>query len=145
VSALSLGTRREAGRTVVSLTGDLDLATVPTLREAALAELTAADCKILVLDLNGLVFVDSTGLGCWIDLRNHAAANGSELALANVPAVARRTIAVAGLADVFGVAPDTGRVATPYARVELSGEAGTGPDDIPREAPAGGPDETSAT
>lgn len=54
MSALSLGTRREAGRTVVSLTGDLDPATVPTLREAALAELTAADCKILVLDLNGV-------------------------------------------------------------------------------------------
>ena len=90
----------------MSLTGDLDLATVPSLREAAAAELNAADCKILVLDLNGLTFVDSTGLGCWIDLRNQAAAGGKELALENVPVLARRTVTIAGLADVFGIPGD---------------------------------------
>jgi len=100
----------------VSLTGDLDLATVPSLREAAAAELNAADCKILVLDLNGLTFVDSTGLGCWIDLRNLATAGGKELSLENVPVLARRTVTIAGLADVFGIPADTGARPGRYLR-----------------------------
>lgn len=79
---------------------------MPTLREAAFAELDAAGCTSLVLDLSGLEFVDSTGLGCWIELRNRAVATGVELTLENVPATARRTLTIAGLAGVFGVATE---------------------------------------
>jgi len=41
--------------------GSLDLATEPIL-EARLAELRQAGCRELILDLRGLVFMDSTGL-----------------------------------------------------------------------------------
>jgi anti-anti-sigma factor len=103
VSSLSLGTRRDGARTVVSLTGDLDLATVPTLREAALNELASPECEALVLDLAELTFLDSTGLGCWIDLRNQAHERGKTIEFVSVPAAARRTVAIAGLADLFGI------------------------------------------
>lgn len=103
MSSLSLGTRRDGPRTVVSLTGDLDLATVPRLREAALTELANPECEALVLDLSELTFLDSTGLGCWIDLRNHAHERGKIIEFRSVPAAARRTIAIAGLADLFGM------------------------------------------
>jgi anti-sigma B factor antagonist len=106
VSSLSLGTRAEGARTVVSLTGDLDLATVPSLREVALRELAAPACEVLVLDLAELTFLDSTGLGCWIDLRNQARERGKSIEFVSAPLAARRTVAIAGLAELFGLDAD---------------------------------------
>jgi anti-anti-sigma factor len=103
VSALSLSTRREDGRSVVSLTGELDLATVGVLRDAALSELATPSCATLVLECDGLTFVDSTGIGCWIELRNRASDDGKSLEFAAVPPSARRTVAIAGLAPLFGL------------------------------------------
>ncbi|SHF99670.1 anti-anti-sigma factor [Jatrophihabitans endophyticus] len=103
MSSLSLSARRENGTAVLSLDGELDLATVPALRDTALAELGEPGTATLVLDLARLTFLDSTGIGCWIELRNHAEGAGKELALRAVPAAARRTVTIAGLAPVFGI------------------------------------------
>jgi anti-sigma B factor antagonist len=100
---LSLSTRHDAGRAIVTLTGELDLATVPSLREAALAALDAATTSTLVLDLAGLTFLDSTGLGCWIELRNRAEDDGKALELESIPPGAMRTVTIAGLASLFGL------------------------------------------
>jgi anti-sigma B factor antagonist len=101
VSALNLSTRHEEDRSVVSLDGELDLATVGILRDAALAEL--AEYGTVVLDLAGLTFLDSTGIGCWIELRNQAEQTGRTLVLDAMPPSARRTITIAGLATLFGL------------------------------------------
>lgn len=106
MSSLSLRTRRDSGRAVVSLTGELDLATVPSLREAALAELSSADCQVLVLDVGGLSFLDSTGLGCWIELRNRAERLGKTMELDAVRPGTLRTVTIAGLAGLFGLEDD---------------------------------------
>lgn len=103
MGSLALDTRREDGRAIVSLSGDLDLATVPTLRAAAHGELGAADCTALVLDLERLGFVDSTGIGCWIALRNSAEEAGKAFELVAMPPAALRTVRIAGLASLFGL------------------------------------------
>lgn len=103
MSSLSLETRHDADRAILTLTGELDLATVPSLREAALLELGAPGCTTLVLDLIGLTFLDSTGLGCWVDLRNRADEDGKALELQSVPPAAMRTVTIAGLASLFGL------------------------------------------
>jgi anti-sigma B factor antagonist len=103
VSSLSLETRRDHGRAVLTLRGELDLATVPKLRQAALAELATPRVSTLVLDLDGLTFLDSTGIGCWIDLRNRAEDAGQALQLESVPPAALRTVQIAGLAGLFGL------------------------------------------
>ena len=88
---------------IVSVVGELDLATVPPLRETAVQALHDPECSTLVLDLDGLTFLDSTGLGCWIELRNLAEDAGKQLELVSVPPSARRTVSIAGLATVFGL------------------------------------------
>ena len=60
--ALSRGSRRRTGATVVHLEGELDLAAVPKLQEA-LHSAQHADVSQIVVDLRGLTFLDSTGLG----------------------------------------------------------------------------------
>ena len=46
----------------VALTGELDLATVPVLREAA-AVLLSETAEEITIDLGGLQFIDADGLG----------------------------------------------------------------------------------
>lgn len=103
MSSLSLRARHDHDRAVLSLAGELDLATVPSLRDAALEALSVVGCTALVLELAGLTFLDSTGLGCWIELRNRAEEAGQAFVLEAVPPTARRTVTIAGLAPLFGL------------------------------------------
>lgn len=59
---LSLSTRAERGRTVVEVTGEIDVYTAPKLREQ-LAELVDSGRHDIVVDMQGVEFLDSTGLG----------------------------------------------------------------------------------
>jgi anti-sigma B factor antagonist len=77
---LEIRTSNEAGRFVVSLTGELDLASAPSL-ERALAEAEAAGPGGIVVDLSGLEFMDSTGLQSLIAAFKRAKSDGYELRL----------------------------------------------------------------
>lgn len=103
MSSLSLRARHDNGRAVLTIVGELDLATVPSLREAGISALSEPGCRALLLDLAGLTFLDSTGLGCWIELRNRAEESGQDFALHAIPPPARRTVTIAGLAPLFGL------------------------------------------
>jgi anti-sigma B factor antagonist len=103
VGSLTLSTRRDGDRWIVSVAGELDLATVPTLRDAARPGLDDPAVRALVLDLAELTFLDSTGLGCWIELRNVTEDTGKMLILESVPPSAMRTLSIAGLAPLFGL------------------------------------------
>jgi anti-sigma B factor antagonist len=59
---LSLSTRAERGRTVVEVIGEIDVYTAPKLREQ-LAELVDSGRHDIVVDMQGVEFLDSTGLG----------------------------------------------------------------------------------
>ena len=106
MSSLTLSTRRETDRWIVSVQGELELATVAQLRAAAQPALDDPTCSTLVLDLAGLEFLDSTGLGCWIELRNVTEDSGRQLVLEAVPSSAMRTVVIAGLAPLFGLDGD---------------------------------------
>jgi anti-sigma B factor antagonist len=69
-----------SGEIVLALTGELDLATIVELKDAVTSGL-GSDVHV-VLDLAGLTFCDSTGLGAFIALFREARARGGRLALA---------------------------------------------------------------
>jgi anti-sigma B factor antagonist len=68
------------GATVLALAGELDLATIGVLKDAVGDRLTP-DAHI-VLDLAGLTFCDSTGLGAFVALHRQARTNGARFAVA---------------------------------------------------------------
>jgi anti-sigma B factor antagonist len=68
------------GATVLALTGELDLGSIGALKEAVGHRL-AAEASV-VLDLAGLTFCDSTGLGAFVALHRQARSTGARLALA---------------------------------------------------------------
>ena len=90
-------------RSVLRLSGELDLETVAELRMHAQAELAARRCATLSIDMSGISFVDSSGLGLLVELRQMAAVSGIRLELANVPAGAARVIEIAGLTAALGL------------------------------------------
>ncbi|HEX2130357.1 MAG TPA: anti-sigma factor antagonist [Actinophytocola sp.] len=89
---------------VVSVSGELDLATVPVLRERldGVPEVAAAPSP-LVVDLSGLSFIGSAGLALLVDLNNQCVERGVLLALVATGTVVPRAIQVTALDQVFSV------------------------------------------
>jgi len=79
----------------VSLVGELDLATVPTL-DACLAELREAGFRQLIVDLSRLEFIDSTGLQLLLQYDAEARQDGFSLSLIPGPAVVQRVFEITG-------------------------------------------------
>lgn len=69
-----------SGVTVLALAGELDLGSIGALKEAVSHRL-GADAHV-VLDLAGLTFCDSTGLGAFVALHRQARSTGARFALA---------------------------------------------------------------
>src|SRR5207249_7723676 len=74
---LAIAVRRERGVVIVAVTGDIDISTVPPLRER-LSEL-ADGGQTLIVDLNRVTFIDSAGLGALVGAARRAAAHGGSL------------------------------------------------------------------
>lgn len=87
------------------LTGELDLAAAPDMRAAGLVALAEPDCSTLVLDVADLSFIDSTGIGTWVELRNHAIQNDQRLQLRSVSDHLARILKIGGLSALFDEAP----------------------------------------
>ncbi|MFF3020190.1 STAS domain-containing protein [Streptomyces sp. NPDC057939] len=115
MSPLKITTRDAHTGPVLEITGDLDYATAPELR-TALDSLTLAVGQLLVLDLAGLTFCDSTGITIMLAARNLATQRGADIALAAVPTNTLRILSIIGLDRVFTVHPDTTTAMTAGAR-----------------------------
>ena len=61
---LKLGHYAKDGFEVVDVEGEIDIYTAPRLREL-LIDLASTNNYQLVVNLEKVEFVDSTGLGCW--------------------------------------------------------------------------------
>ena len=74
---LSVTVRRERGVVIAAVTGDIDMSTVAGLRERLFG--LADGGQSLIIDLNQVTFIDSTGLGVLIGAARRAAAHGATL------------------------------------------------------------------
>lgn len=97
--------RQEDNATVLRVAGELDLETAPTLRHR-LHEAIAECPDALVVDLGGLVFLDSTGISVLVDgLKQTERKGGRFLLRAPTPPI-RRVLEITGLLDLFGLPPE---------------------------------------
>ena len=74
---MSVTVRSERGVVIAAVVGDIDLSTVAGLRER-LSEL-ADSGQPLLLDLNRVTFIDSTGLGVLVGVSRRAAVHGTSV------------------------------------------------------------------
>ncbi|HEY3725082.1 MAG TPA: STAS domain-containing protein [Acidimicrobiia bacterium] len=85
---------------VVSLRGELDLAAAPDLQQQLLGILARQPAS-LTLDLGGLDFLDSSGLGTLYRARQAAEERGVPLRLDAVPDHVRRVLDVTAMTPLF--------------------------------------------
>ena len=87
---------------VVIVTGEIDVATSPVLRQA-LADLVDLEGRITV-DLSGTTFIDSSGLGVLVGALKRAREHGNEdLVLRGLQEPVRRVFEITGLTELFPV------------------------------------------
>jgi anti-sigma B factor antagonist len=87
------------GTLVVQLNGELDLYNAHVVREQ-LQNAVAAGPKRVVLDLSGVSFIDSTGLGVLIEART-LMTDRDAFQLVSPGVEARRALAISGLDRLF--------------------------------------------
>lgn len=89
---------------VLSVEGDLDIATVGAIRSRGRQMLMDDGISGLVVDLQKATFLDSMGLGALIELRSAATSDDMSFTVINAPAHNHRTIEISGLRSLFGMA-----------------------------------------
>ncbi len=90
----------DKGRTVVELGGELDLFTAPVLRDVLLG-LTGNGRHFIAVELSGLRFLDSSGLGVLVGATKRAVAGGGGLCLVGAPERMLKTLRITGLLRVM--------------------------------------------
>lgn len=94
----------EARATVVTASGDLDLVTASELYRGV------ADAferhPVLILELSGIGFCDSSGFNALLRLRRRAEEQGTRFALAAPPELVRRLMTLTGADAVFHIHDD---------------------------------------
>jgi anti-sigma B factor antagonist len=84
---------------VLTLAGELDLATAPVLRERLDAALHGG--AVVVIDLSRLRFIDSSGLGMLVGAERQLRESGGQLVLVRGPRAAHRPFELTGLDSYF--------------------------------------------
>jgi anti-sigma B factor antagonist len=99
---LTVNVRQDGARTIVEVEGELDLHTAPTLK-SKLTELIDSGHIDLVVDLDGLEFFDSTGLGVLVAAhRKVQELNGSFRLACTQPRVLR-VLSITKTTELFSI------------------------------------------
>jgi anti-sigma B factor antagonist len=99
---LSLASRTEGDRTVVSVGGEIDVYTAPKLREQ-LIDLVSAGNYHLVVDMENVDFLDSTGLGVLVGGLKRVRAHDGSLQLVCTQERILKIFRITGLTKVFPI------------------------------------------
>ncbi len=99
---IGLDLSEHGGFAVVAVSGEVDVATVPRLREQ-LHSLVAQGDNRIVVDLDSVDFLDSTGLGVLVGALKRVRATGGELQLICTQPRICKVFEVTGLTKVFSI------------------------------------------
>ena len=108
---LSLSTRSVGDRTVVEVGGEIDVYTAPKLREQ-LVELVNEGHYHLIVDMEGVDFLDSTGLGVLVGGLKRLRSHNGDLALVCTQARILKVFEITGLTSVFSISPTVDEATT---------------------------------
>ena len=85
---------------VLTVRGEVDVSTAEAFRAAlySLVDETAGD---VMVDMGGVGFIDSSGLGVLVGALKRARERGSDLRVRNLTPVARKVFDITGLTELF--------------------------------------------
>jgi anti-sigma B factor antagonist len=98
----SIDVSERDGCTVLAVTGEVDVATAPQLRQEAVRVAAAGEIQ-LVIDLSGVDFLDSTGLGVIVGVLKRVRTHGGDLAIAGAEDHVRKVFEITRISDVVSM------------------------------------------
>jgi anti-sigma B factor antagonist len=101
---LGIALRREADRVVMILDGELDMASAPLLQRA-LEGAEIGPETMIVLDLQALQFIDSTGLRAVLSLRERCRERGQQFAVTRGSPQVQRLLDITGVSEHLQTLP----------------------------------------
>jgi anti-sigma B factor antagonist len=100
---ITTGPGQSDGEYLVTVSGEIDVATSPRLRHELLG-LLDQKAQSIVLDLGGMSFIDSSGLGVLVGaLRRLREQDGNNIVLRGMQPPVRRVFEITGLTDLFTI------------------------------------------
>lgn len=90
--------------TVLTVKGEVDVYSAPRLREK-LVELVTQGRRMIVADLDGVDFLDSTGLGVLVGGLKRLRSHDGDLSLVCTQARILKVFEITGLTSVFKISP----------------------------------------
>jgi anti-sigma B factor antagonist len=87
---------------VVHLRGELDFATLPPIHQT-LVSVAGRAARAVVLDLEGVTFLESTAVGTFVGMHRRLREQGKRFALTNVMGRVARTLQIAALHKMMPV------------------------------------------
>lgn len=109
---LGLVVEQHTDRTVVAVSGEIDVRTAPWLRQA-LFDPEVVRHPRLVVDLDAVTFLDSVGVGTLVAARRWLTSRGTALVLVCGDNQPRRVLRMVGLHRVFDMALPSSATADP--------------------------------
>lgn len=97
---LEVTVTRNADRHTVALSGELDISTAGRA-EAALADAESGDARLIVMDLSGLTFMDSTGVRLALAATARARADSDRLRFVRGGPAVQRVFELSGVVDTL--------------------------------------------
>jgi anti-anti-sigma factor len=97
---LSIRTLRDGSTATVSAAGEIDLSTVDELR-SAVTDAASDGTEKLRLDLTGIEFIDSTGLGGLLELRSTLRSRNVTLEIDAGEGPVRQAMEITGLSELL--------------------------------------------
>jgi anti-anti-sigma factor len=97
IEPLRITTRQDGTRTSVVVEGEVDMASAPQL-ERALVAVTDGD---IVVDLNAVAFLDSSGIATLVRAHRSVAERGDQLTTTGEQALVRNALELTGVFEVL--------------------------------------------
>jgi anti-sigma B factor antagonist len=101
-TSFDIGIESGPGHTLVTVTGEVDVFTSPRLRQVLFDPVLCSHPRTIV-DLQGVTFMDSTGVGTLVAARRWATSRDATVALVCSSGPALRLLGLVGLDKVFEV------------------------------------------
>jgi anti-sigma B factor antagonist len=103
LARFSLDTSVQGDRCELVVAGDIDVHSADQVAALGLLHLTDANLRSLVVDLSAVTFIDSSGIGALVRIRNVALEFDKHLALRNPSERVQKVLNITALDEVFEI------------------------------------------
>jgi anti-sigma B factor antagonist len=100
---VQINTRRSDQLTILDVSGDIDLANSPAMRKALLHELNELRTPRVVLNLEGVKYIDSSGVASLVEGLKAARDTGSRFVLFGLSTGVREVMQLSKLVRIFEI------------------------------------------